>query len=421
MRNTGRSRQRSVQDRAVATRGKITDGAIEVLARSGVAGLTHRAVVRAAGVSLAATTYHFDTKSDIITEASRILLDGYLTAFRRLVERMDAGAETNLRSLDDLVVRVVINAISRQRIRSLAWCELVLHGGRSVEGRALAHAWYEQFDAIWLAIAERIGPIPATARARAAVDLAVGLTFLLHPLALDAETAAGLLAGSVDAEVLLAEIADNLDRGASDAGATRAIAPLRGEERRDQIVEAAINTLIEEGAAGVSYRSVAQRAGMVRSGPSYYFPTIDGLLQTAQRALFERAKDRYRSGLAAPPSSELDEDRMLDLTTAIYFREALEFVRQNVGYYSAWLGAAQNRSLRPMVAAALLDQNRAWARRITLVSGRIPHRTTPLRMQAIFLGKLVRAMAAGVSLDDLSHVRVDFAAVLREGRDAPSS
>lgn len=420
MRNTGRSRQRFVQDRAVATRGKITDGAVEVLARSGVAGLTHRAVARAAGVSLAATTYHFDTKSDIITEASRILLDGYLTAFRRLVERMDAGAETNLRNLDDLVVRVVINAIGRQRIRSLAWCELVLHGGRSVEGRALALAWYEQFDAIWLAIAERIGPIPATARARAAVDLAVGLTFLLHPLVLDTETAAGLLAGSVDAEVLLAEIADNLDRGAFDAGATRAIAPLRSEERRDQIVEAAINTLIEEGAAGVSYRSVAQRAGMVRSGPGYYFPTIDGLLQAAQRALFERAKARYRSGLAAPPSSELDEDRILDLTTAIYFREALEFVRQNIGYYSAWLGAAQNRSLRPMVAAALLDQNRAWARRITLVFGRIPHRTTPLRMQAIFLGKLVRAMAAGVSLNDLSHVRVDFAAVLREGRDTPS-
>jgi hypothetical protein len=39
-------------------------------------------------------------------------------------------------------------------------------------------------------------------------------------------------------------------------------------------------------------------------------------------------------------------------------------------------------------------------------------------MQAMFTGKLVRATAAAAGLADLSRVRGDFAAILRDGADS---
>jgi DNA-binding transcriptional regulator YbjK len=110
--------KRAAQERALRTRRKIAEGAIQVLAARGVSGLTHRAVAKEAGVSLAATTYHFETKQDILAETSRMLMEGYLEAFRRLKTRVRAGEETAIRSMDDLVERVVGNALGRERTRS---------------------------------------------------------------------------------------------------------------------------------------------------------------------------------------------------------------------------------------------------------------------------------------------------------------
>ena len=80
-----------VQDRSLRTRQRIHEGAVGVLAKGGVSGLTHRAVAAAAGVSLAATTYHFESKTELIASASRHLMSGYLDAFARLERRVSAG------------------------------------------------------------------------------------------------------------------------------------------------------------------------------------------------------------------------------------------------------------------------------------------------------------------------------------------
>ncbi|HVY19833.1 MAG TPA: TetR family transcriptional regulator [Bauldia sp.] len=408
-----RTRQRAVQNRTLVTRGKIAEGAIQVLAHSGVPGLTHRAVAQAAGVSLAATTYHFDAKPDIIEEASRTLLDGYLAAFRRMAGRIASGEETRIASLDDLVERVVLNALGRERIRSLAWSELILHGGRSPVGRALAQRWYEQLDSIWREIGELTEPGTTTSRASAAVDLTVGLTFFLHPLGLDQASIAAVLAGRLNPEPLLAKATRS--RGARAADTRDDEAPTRYAETRQKIVDAAIEIIVEDGVAGISYARVADVAGMVRSGPSYYFATIDELVETADAALFERARERYRAGLASTDTAAMDEGKLLDLTTAIYFREALEFGRENIGHYSVWMSAAQNPSLRPAVAASLRDMHRAWLRRIAVVAGR-EDVGAAMRMQSMFIGKLVRAITASVDIADLSRTRDDFALVLNGRR-----
>ena len=55
--------------------------AIALIAERGVAPITHRLVAARAGALLAATTYYFETKQDLVAEASNELLRSYLADF----------------------------------------------------------------------------------------------------------------------------------------------------------------------------------------------------------------------------------------------------------------------------------------------------------------------------------------------------
>ncbi|MEU9111674.1 TetR family transcriptional regulator [Streptomyces sp. NPDC048483] len=56
---------------------EISAATVRVIAARGIEGLTHRAVAEEAGVPLAATTYHFAAKDDLIEAALRRSVDGY--------------------------------------------------------------------------------------------------------------------------------------------------------------------------------------------------------------------------------------------------------------------------------------------------------------------------------------------------------
>lgn len=59
------------------TKRRILDGAIEVLARHGVDGTTHRAVAQAAGVSLSTTSYHFASLVDLMLQAFDLIVNDW--------------------------------------------------------------------------------------------------------------------------------------------------------------------------------------------------------------------------------------------------------------------------------------------------------------------------------------------------------
>jgi len=75
-----RSRGDARTDRGRARRGAILDAAIEVVARDGVGAVTHRAVAAVAGVPLAATTYYFASKLDLLLEAFHHLTEQRMRA-----------------------------------------------------------------------------------------------------------------------------------------------------------------------------------------------------------------------------------------------------------------------------------------------------------------------------------------------------
>lgn len=398
------------QQRSRLKRRQIIAGVVDVLSRSGVAGVTHRSVARAAGVGISATTYHFATKSDMIEAASKDLLEGYLSDFARLAARPRQDWPASLRTLGDLATRVVGTATGRERARALAWCEIVLHGARGAEGRARVQQWYAALDPLWAGFARRLEPDPGLPDAPRVVDMVVGLIFMVLPLALQPWLVAALLDGEADLAA------------ATGPTAVVAVPPgLAAGDARAQVVEAAIAVLASEGAAGLSYRSVAQQAGLTRSGPAHHFPRIDSMLEAAQHRLFQRARDRYRKAGAARPVAPGDAAALVALTAAVLEREVVGHPQEGTAYYSAWVCAAQQAAgLRPAVLSAQGDQHRAWCRRLEwLPDANVS--LLALRCQALFIGMQIRAITTGSHAEVLAAAPAAFAALLAHPADHPSA
>jgi len=62
-----------IQKRAHARKGQILDATVQVIARAGTGAVTHRAVAKEASVPLAATTYYFSSREDLLASAFEYL------------------------------------------------------------------------------------------------------------------------------------------------------------------------------------------------------------------------------------------------------------------------------------------------------------------------------------------------------------
>src|SRR3954471_2809706 len=84
------------------TRAAIVAAALRVLRDQGIGSLTHRAVAREAGVSLALTTYHFATKENLIAEALNVAAAETLDGLREAAAVEREGALTPESAADRL-------------------------------------------------------------------------------------------------------------------------------------------------------------------------------------------------------------------------------------------------------------------------------------------------------------------------------
>ena len=92
-----------------------------------------------------------------------------------------------------------------------------------------------------------------------------------------------------------------------------------GDATRKRIVEAAIETLKEEGFAGTSARAVAKRGGFNQALVFYHFGAMSELLLAALDETSERRMARYREALEGVN----DLGRLVELAGRIY-REDLD-------------------------------------------------------------------------------------------------
>jgi AcrR family transcriptional regulator len=82
-----------------------------------------------------------------------------------------------------------------------------------------------------------------------------------------------------------------------EGGARPAVLPAGGLTAKETIIRAAAESLLENGYAGTSVRSIASRAGVAIGNLQYYFPTKSELLIEAWRHLTERSVVELRTSL----------------------------------------------------------------------------------------------------------------------------
>jgi AcrR family transcriptional regulator len=116
----------------------ILEATLRVIGESGVNSVTHRAVAQEAGVSLASTTYYFDSKSALIEEALDLMI---ARSTECVLEHTTCPSEISQTELIDRIVAFADAQITDPNAFLTAQYELMLEAGRAEYLRPLARRW----------------------------------------------------------------------------------------------------------------------------------------------------------------------------------------------------------------------------------------------------------------------------------------
>jgi len=116
----------------------ILEATLRLIGSGGVVSVTHRRVAEEAGVSLASTTYYFDSKSVLIEEALELMVDRSTEDVRRHTE---SPPKISRAELVDRIVAFAEAQIGDPGAFLTAQYELMLEAGRAEYLRPLARRW----------------------------------------------------------------------------------------------------------------------------------------------------------------------------------------------------------------------------------------------------------------------------------------
>ncbi|GAA4574149.1 TetR/AcrR family transcriptional regulator [Planotetraspora kaengkrachanensis] len=144
------TQRRRRQERALRRRDALLSAAADLLGEGGFAAATHRAVARRAGIPLAATTYYFAGRDELLAQAFALLVERELADMRRsLADLRDQSPEVLADTL------AMVYAVDRPR--QLGLWELYLQAGRDPALQDVARAWTDGCDEIVASVLERAG------------------------------------------------------------------------------------------------------------------------------------------------------------------------------------------------------------------------------------------------------------------------
>ncbi|WP_170292477.1 TetR/AcrR family transcriptional regulator [Mycolicibacterium grossiae] len=169
--------------------------ALAVLARDGVAGITHRAIGEAADVPLGSITYHFATLDDIVDQAFAAHVDKLATRFEARLAGCEAGAD-----LIDCIASAITDDLAANPNELAVTYELYGDAVRRTDNKRITQQWMERAED---ALAQHFDR--ATARLIDVVieGLMVHMSIATQPMSKDAvrallTTAANANAGATD-------------------------------------------------------------------------------------------------------------------------------------------------------------------------------------------------------------------------------
>ena len=147
---------------------------------------------------------------------------------------------------------------------------------------------------------------------------------------------------------------------------TAAVTP-KGERRRFVLVSAAADLLCEGGFEAVTHRAVAERAGLPLASTTYYFSSLEELIETAVDHLGTAEVARLRERVKALPrrrrGAEAAADLLVDLLAGETHREQL------ISRYERYIACARHPAMRG-VERRLLQQRVGAVQEAMIRSGR---------------------------------------------------
>lgn len=150
------------------------------------------------------------------------------------------------------------------------------------------------------------------------------------------------------------------------ANVTAAVTP-KGERRRFALVCAAADLLCEGGFDAVTHRAVADRAGLPLASTTYYFSSLEELIETAVDYLGATEVSRLREQIKALPrrrrGAEAAADLLVDLLAGETDRSQL------ISRYERYIACARHPAMRG-VERRLLQQRVDAVREAMSRSGR---------------------------------------------------
>ncbi|MEU8269456.1 TetR family transcriptional regulator [Sphaerisporangium sp. NPDC049002] len=150
---------RPAQERGRRRRAALLAAAVGLLEQGGFTAVTHRAVARRAGLPLAATTYYFTSRDQLVAEAFALLIADELDGMRARAETL-----TGRPTPEDLATALSLAMGPRagpageaDRLRRLGLWELYLQAGRDPALQALARDWTDGCDTVVAETLRRTG------------------------------------------------------------------------------------------------------------------------------------------------------------------------------------------------------------------------------------------------------------------------
>jgi len=133
--------------------------------------------------------------------------------------------------------------------------------------------------------------------------------------------------------------------------ATRArLSQDRSRLRREELLDSAIALFAEGGARGITHRAVASRAGLPPATTTYYFTSIDELIEEALSRHIQMWLQDLQSRTSTPVGADISLDDANGLISALFAVHSTEIVGLHLAIF---LAAARNPDLRPKAAEAL--------------------------------------------------------------------
>lgn len=281
------------------------------LAEGGFGDLTLRPLAEASGSTVAALTYHFGSKGQLI---ERLVCQERQADADRNAEftaRYVALPKLTPPGLAALVEAYLDEASGPARVTSMIWSELLLQAAADPEARALAAPWIDDRRAFWRDLLEHRIDAPET---WAAVVLGYVTDETIHSLAQGQDPDYRLLrrmgverlttrgAGrDLSHPDLFDAVVRRLDPALALPGASSPDEPF--SPRAQIIALAAGEVIVAQGAEAVTHRAVGERAQTPASSVAYHFRTRLDLLRAGLTVIYRVAQGRLAP---RPDQAELE-------------------------------------------------------------------------------------------------------------------